>query len=104
MAHQIEGFVSNQSILISDNLFYAGNLFIEMMMYTAKLNTFMTRGSKIQSPLQLRDFFTKKGFSDALSAVFLEQVSSFLTHLEYNYPENLTLRAGCSPAKLTFFC
>ena len=57
MAHQIEGFVSNQSILISDNLFYAGNLFIEMMMYTAKLNTFMTRGSKIQSPLQLRDYF-----------------------------------------------
>ena len=27
-------------------------------------------------PVQLRDFFTKKGFSDALSAVFLEQVSS----------------------------
>ena len=26
-------------------------------------------------PVQLRDFFTKKGFSDALSAVFLEQVS-----------------------------
>ena len=41
MAHQIEGFVSNQSLLISDNLFFDGNLFIEMMMYTAKLNTFM---------------------------------------------------------------
>jgi hypothetical protein len=42
-------------------------------------------------PVQLRDFFTKKGFSDALSAVFLEQVSSLRTYIHFNAANQIYL-------------
>jgi len=56
-------------------------------------------------PVQLRDFFTKKGFSDALSAVFLEQDidgRSLLLMHRNDVVSSLGLKLG--PALKLFSC